>query len=53
MMADNPETTKQVDIAQMTVTELKALAFDQIMLRDQAQANLNAILAEIQKRNSV
>lgn len=32
--------------------ELKAMAFEQIQQRDQATANINAILQELQKRQN-
>jgi len=44
---------KSVEITEITVMELKALAFDQIQLRDQCQANLNAINVEIMRRNGL
>ena len=37
-------------VEQMTVEELKALAYDQIMLFNQTQANINIIQAELVKR---
>jgi hypothetical protein len=39
-----------MDISTLTLTELKALAYDQIMLIQQSQNNLNLIQAEIEKR---
>ena len=39
-----------MDITTMTDIELKALAFDMIAQRDQAQTNINAIVTELQKR---
>ncbi len=40
----------QIDITQMDVPNLKALAFDQIQERDRAVNNLNIIYQELQKR---
>lgn len=42
---------KHMDIKTMTVEQLKALAFDQLVLLEQAQNNLKVINAEIQLRN--
>jgi hypothetical protein len=39
-----------MDISKMTVEELKALAYDQIVLLNQTQTNLNILQAEIAKR---
>lgn len=36
----------------MTIEQIKALAFDQVVAKEQAQNNLNALLAELQKRNA-
>ena len=44
--------TEQIDITKMTVTELKALAYEQVLLLNQTQANLQAIQAEISKRQN-
>ena len=38
------------EIKNMTVTELKALAYDQISLLEQTQNNLRVINAEIQSK---
>ena len=45
---------KQIDITSpdVTVEQLKALAYDQLLIREQVQANLNALQAEIQKRST-
>ena len=43
---------EQIDITKMSVTELKALAYEQVLLLNQAQANLQAIQAEIAKRQN-
>lgn len=40
----------QIDISEMSVIELKGLAFDIGLDRDRAQANLNAIYVELEKR---
>lgn len=39
-----------MDITKLTLEELKALAYDQIMLIQQSQNNLNLIQAEIERR---
>ena len=39
-----------MDITKLNVTELKALAFDEISKLNVAQNNLNIINAELQKR---
>ena len=39
-----------MDLTKMSVTELKALAFDQIKLSEQTQANIRAINQEIIKK---
>jgi len=39
-----------MDISKLTIEQLKALAYDQIMLIQQSQNNLNLIQAEIEKR---
>lgn len=39
-----------VDITKLSETELKALAYEQVCLLQQAQANLSAIQAELAKR---
>jgi hypothetical protein len=41
---------KQKTLEEMTVEELKALAYDQIVLLQQTQNNINLIQAEINKR---
>jgi phosphoribosyl-ATP pyrophosphohydrolase len=41
-----------MDISNMTIEELKALCYDQIVLLNQAQANINVIQAELQKREA-
>jgi phosphoribosyl-ATP pyrophosphohydrolase len=48
---NHPEQPKTID--QMTVTELKALAFDQMVILQQTQNNINIIQAEITKRGKV
>jgi hypothetical protein len=40
-----------MNIKQMSITELKALAYDQLAQIEMNQANLRAINAEITKRN--
>ena len=42
-----------MDITKMTEQELKALAFDLIQQRELAQANLAAVVQEIEKRKAV
>lgn len=39
-----------MDITKLSEQELKALAYDQILLLNQAQANIAAIQAELQNR---
>ena len=39
-----------MDITTLTIEQLKALGFDQMVLLQQTQNNLNMILAEIEKR---
>jgi hypothetical protein len=39
-----------MDFSNLTDEQLKALGFDQIIARDNAQAILNAVLAELQRR---
>ena len=41
-----------MDITQLTLEQLKALAYDQIVILNQTQANINAIQAEIVKRQN-
>jgi hypothetical protein len=40
-----------MSIAELSDTELKALAFEQICLRDQVNQNLQVIVEEIAKRS--
>ena len=42
--------TETKDITTLTVEELKALAYDQILLLNQAQQNIQIIEAELAKR---
>ena len=39
-----------IDLSKMNVTELKALAYDQLVIFNQTQANINAIEAEVKRR---
>lgn len=39
-----------MDITSMTVTELKALAYDQLLLLQQTQNNIRVIEEELRKR---
>ena len=39
-----------MDISKLTLQELKSLAYDQIILLNQTQANINLLQAEIDKR---
>ena len=41
---------QKIDLMNLSTIELKALFFDQMMIRDLAANNLAAILAEINKR---
>lgn len=50
-MGNSDEFINQpIDLSAMTVEALKALAYDQLVLLNQTQANINAIQAEINKR---
>ena len=44
---------KQKTIEELSVSELKALAYDQVVLLQQTQNNINIIQAEIAKRENV
>jgi hypothetical protein len=50
MMNTHSERRSLMDITTLTMEQLKALAYDQIVILNQAQANLNTIQAEIAKR---
>lgn len=39
-----------MDITQLTLEQLKALCYDQLVILNQTQANINVLQAEIQKR---
>jgi phosphoribosyl-ATP pyrophosphohydrolase len=39
-----------MNISELTVEQLKAMAYDQLVLLNQAQQNLNVIQQELQKR---
>jgi hypothetical protein len=54
-MKDEPkaEQVEPKPIQQYTVAELKSLAYDQIILLQQTQNNINLLQAEIQKRDQV
>ena len=41
-----------MDIKELSIDQLKVLAFDEMLKRDQAQQNLNIILKELQESNS-
>lgn len=41
---------KPIDLSTMSVESLKALAYDQLVLLNQTQANIAAIEAEIKKK---
>lgn len=41
---------QQVDVSTMTLVELKALAYDQIAQKEQAELNLRMLNGEIAKR---
>lgn len=43
-------TKEAPDITKMTVAELKAICYDQILLLNQAQQNVNIIQQELAKR---
>lgn len=42
-----------MDITKLSLEQLKALAFDEIIKKDTAQNNLNVIQAEMHKRASI
>jgi hypothetical protein len=44
------EAVPQKTIEEMSIDELKALAYDQVVLLQQTQNNINLLQAEIQKR---
>jgi len=44
------EAVPQKSIEEMSIGELKALAYDQVVLLQQTQNNINLLQAEIQKR---
>jgi hypothetical protein len=46
------EVKKQKTLEEMTVEELKTLCYDQIILAQQTQNNINLLQAEINKRVS-
>lgn len=52
MGSSDERINQPVDLSSMTIEALKALAYDQLVLLNQTQANINAIQAEINKRNS-
>lgn len=40
----------KIDLSTMDIRDLKALAYDQLVIFNQTQANINAIEAEIKRR---
>jgi len=40
-----------MDLTKLTITDLKAMAFDEIQKANQCQVNLNLLNAEMQTRN--
>lgn len=42
----------QINLSEMQLPELKALAYDLILERDRTSANLNVVQQEINKRNT-
>lgn len=40
----------KIDLSTVDLRDLKALAYDQLVILNQSQANLNAIEAEIKRR---
>ena len=46
------EMEKQKSIEELTLEEIKALAYDQVVLLQQTQNNINILQAEIQKREA-
>jgi hypothetical protein len=45
-------TMETIEITQCTLEQLKALAYDQVVLLNQAQVNLNVLQSEIAKREA-
>ena len=41
-----------MDLTTLTIEQLKAMAFDAVVAKENAQATLNAVLPEINKRNT-
>jgi hypothetical protein len=41
---------QQIDLASLSLEQLKALAYDQIVILNATQANINLLQAEIQNR---
>jgi hypothetical protein len=43
---------QQLDITTLSLEQLKALVYDQLVVLNQTQANINALQAEIQRRST-
>ena len=51
--SDHPITQRPgIDISQLTVEQLKALAYDQVLILEQTRNNITILQAEIAKRRS-
>lgn len=53
MGSSDERINQPVDLSSMTIEALKALAYDQLVLLNQTQANINAIQAEINKQTAI
>lgn len=49
----NETKPQPIDLSTMSVEALKALAYDQLVLLNQTQANISAIEAEIRRKAEV
>ena len=49
-MGNSDKLVTPIDISVLSVEALKALAYDQLVILNQTQANITAIEAEIRKR---
>ena len=49
-MGNSDKLVTPIDISALSVEALKALAYDQLVILNQTQANITAIEAEIRKR---
>ena len=49
----NKEREKEMNLEEMTIEQLEALCYRQIVTLNQTQNNINIIQAELSKRNAV